>query len=220
YETLRQSFPETIEIVLLTSSVKGKKRKDILQKVEDGEAHIVIGTHSLIQDEVVFAQLGLIVIDEQHRFGVQQRRSLRKKGLHPDVLFMTATPIPRTLAITAFGDIDVSTIKQLPSGRKAIETHWVTEDYLDRMLSFVQKNIENGEQTYIVTPLIEESDAFDYQNAMDLYHQLIEYFPSHIHIGLLHGKMKVDEKEEIMRKFIKNDIHLLVSTTVIEVGVN
>lgn len=220
YETLRQSFPDTIGIVLLTSSIKGKKRKEVLRQIEEAEAHIVIGTHSLIQDEVKFTQLGLIVIDEQHRFGVEQRRTLRKKGLHPDVLFMTATPIPRTLAITAFGDIDVSTIKQLPSGRKAIETHWVTEDYLDRMLSFVQKNIENGEQTYIVTPLIEESDAFDYQNAMDLYHQLIEYFPSHIHIGLLHGKMKVDEKEEIMRKFIKNDIHLLVSTTVIEVGVN
>lgn len=220
YQSLREMFDPSVYIVLLTSSVKGKKRKEILRQITENEAHIIIGTHSLIQDEVKFHQLGLIIIDEQHRFGVEQRRTLRKKGLHPDVLFMTATPIPRTLAITAFGDIDVSTIKQLPSGRKAIETHWVTDAYLERILAFVQKNIDQGEQAYFVTPLIEESDVFDYQNAVDLYEQLIQTFPAHIKIGLLHGKMAVDEKEQVMKAFVDNDIQILVSTTVIEVGVN
>src|SRR5699024_1720586 len=137
---------------------------------------IVIGTHSLIQEEVQFQQLGLIVIDEQHRFGVAQRKLLREKGLQPDVLFMTATPIPRTLAITAFGDLDISKIDELPLGRKEIATYWVNEALLDRILQFIRKRVEAGEQAYVVSPLIEESEAFDYENAVDLYNSLQQYY--------------------------------------------
>lgn len=220
FNTLQQFYSNDVNIALLTSSIKGKKRKEIVEKISNNEIQIVIGTHSLIQDDVQFHNLGLIVIDEQHRFGVEQRRTLRKKGLHPDVLFMTATPIPRTLAITAFGDMDVSIIRQLPAGRKEVHTYWVKENIFERVLQFLQKNIARGEQAYIVTPLIEESDAFEYQNAVDLYHQLIAYYPPEINVGLLHGRLSTDEKEDIMKKFIHNHIHILVSTTVIEVGVN
>src|SRR5699024_10442487 len=139
-----------------------------------------------------------IIIDEQHRFGVQQRKTLREKGLAPDVLFMTATPIPRTLAITAFGDMDVSIIDELPQGRKEIETYWVKENMLDRVLQFILKEVSKGEQDYIVSHLIEESEAFDYQNAIDLYNQLEEYYPEEVQVGLLHGRLHPDEKEAIM----------------------
>src|SRR5699024_7680430 len=198
----------------------GKKRREILRQLEYNEIQIVIGTHSLIQEEVQFHRLGLIIIDEQHRFGVNQRKMLREKGFEPDVLFMTATPIPRTLAITAFGDMDVSMIDELPAGRKEIETYWVKDNMLDRVLQFIQKRINVGEQAYIVSPLIEESEAFDYQNAIDLYNQLQNYYPSNIKIGLLHGKLHQEDKEEIMDQFAKNELQILVATTVIEVGVN
>lgn len=220
YESLQQLFRDDINLALLTSSIKGKKREQILEQIKNNEIDVVIGTHSLIQEEVIFNRLGLVIIDEQHRFGVEQRKALREKGLHPDVLFMTATPIPRTLAITALGDMDVSTITQLPKGRKEVETYWIKENLFERVLKFILKKINEGEQAYIVSPLIEESEAFDYQNAVDLYHQLREYFPSHVHIGLLHGKLHQDEKESIMKQFMNNEIHLLVATTVIEVGVN
>ena len=220
YESLQQMLGENTRLALLTSSVKGKRRKEILASIDQHEVDIVIGTHSLIQEEVLFHKLGLIIIDEQHRFGVKQRKTLREKGLAPDVLFMTATPIPRTLAITAFGDMDVSIIDELPEGRKEIETYWVKDNMLDRILQFIQKAVYNGEQAYIVSPLIEESEAFDYQNAIDLYHQLQAYYPTNIKIGLLHGKLGTEEKETIMNDFIANKIQVLVATTVIEVGVN
>src|SRR5699024_10796961 len=145
-----------------------------------------------------------IVIDEQHRFGVNQRKMLREKGLQPDELFMTATPIPRTLAITTFGDMDVSIIDELPKGRKEIETYWVKENMLDRVLQFIEKRVTAGEQAYVVSPLIEESEAFDYQNAIDLYHQLQTYFPETMNIGLLHGRLPQEEKEQIMKEFQEN----------------
>lgn len=220
FESLQQMLGDHIQIALLTSSVKGKKRKELLTQIEQQEVDIVIGTHSLIQEEVNFHQLGFIIIDEQHRFGVQQRKTLREKGLAPDVLFMTATPIPRTLAITAFGDMDVSIIDELPQGRKEIETYWVKENMLDRVLQFILKGVRKGEQAYIVSPLIEESEAFDYQNAIDLYNQLEAYYPEEVQVGLLHGRLHPDEKEAIMAEFIANRIQILVSTTVIEVGVN
>lgn len=220
YESLREFFKDDIRLGLLTSSVKGKKRELILEQIKNNDIDVVIGTHSLIQDEVVFNKLGLVIIDEQHRFGVEQRKALREKGLNPDVLFMTATPIPRTLAITALGDMDVSTIAQLPKGRKKVETYWIKENLFDRVLKFMLKKVSEGEQAYVVSPLIEESEAFDYQNAVDLYEQLRAYFPPHIHIGLLHGKLHQDEKESIMKQFMNNDIQILVATTVIEVGVN
>ncbi len=220
YVTLKKMLPDDISIVLLTSSLKGKKRREIVDQIKNNLIHIVIGTHSLIQDDVQFSQLGFIVIDEQHRFGVEQRSMLRKKGLYPDVLFMTATPIPRTLAITAFGDMDVSSIKELPAGRKAVQTFWVKENILPRVLTFIEKNISRGEQAYFVSPLIEESDVLDYQNAIDLYEQLLSYYPPSIKIGLLHGRLPQQEKELLMKQFTQNKLHILVATTVIEVGVN
>lgn len=220
YHSLTEMFGDSLHIALLTSSVKGKKRRKLLEEIANNEIQIVIGTHSLIQQDVVFAQLGLVIIDEQHRFGVEQRKKLREKGMQPDVLFMTATPIPRTLAITAFGDMEVSIIDEMPAGRKEIETYWVKENMLDRVLTFIHKRIKQGEQVYIVSPLIEESEAFDYQNAVDLYEQLQQYYPPEIHIGLLHGRLPQEEKEELMERFAANELQMLVATTVIEVGVN
>lgn len=220
YESLGKLFGGRAKIALLTGSIKGKKRKELVEQIYSQQIDIVIGTHALIQEDVQFSELGFVIVDEQHRFGVEQRRTLREKGLSPDVLFMTATPIPRTLAITAFGDMDVSVIDQMPLGRKEIETYWVRETMLDRVLQFVGSRIQTGEQAYVICPLIEESDKLDIQNAVDVYHQLRAYFPETIEIGLMHGRLSAEEKETTMKKFANNEIHLLVSTTVVEVGVN
>lgn len=220
FASMKTLLGDEVNAALLTSSVKGKKRAEILSGLKDGSIQIVIGTHSLIQEEVKFNRLGLVIIDEQHRFGVEQRRLLFEKGEAPNVLHMTATPIPRTLAITAFGELDISTIDEMPSGRKRVLTYVVNEHYLERILRFVMKKVAAGEQAYFVSPLIEESEAFDYENAVDLYNKLVSYFPSSIKVGLLHGKLKNDEKEAIMKQFVKNEIQVLVATTVIEVGVN
>ncbi|MGM8211792.1 ATP-dependent DNA helicase RecG [Virgibacillus sp. W0430] len=220
YHSLLKMFGDRVTITLLTGSIKGRKRKEIVAAIEGHRAHIVVGTHALIQDEVMFADLGLVIIDEQHRFGVEQRRVLRNKGLYPDVLFMTATPIPRTLAITAFGDMDVSVIDEMPLGRKKIETYWIKENTLERLLEFIKKRIFQGEQAYVVCPLIEESDKIDIQNAVELYEKLQIYFPKSINIGLMHGRLPSEEKESVMTRFIDNELQILVSTTVIEVGVN
>ncbi|MUV40003.1 DNA helicase [Lentibacillus sp. JNUCC-1] len=220
YLSLMNLFEDRARIVLLTGSVKGKPRKEIETAINAHDVDIVIGTHALIQDNVHFSDLGLVIVDEQHRFGVNQRRTLRDKGMNPDVLFMTATPIPRTLAITAFGDMDVSIIDELPSGRKPVETHWATERQFPRVLSFIEKHVTNGEQAYVVCPLIEESDKLDIQNAVDLHHQMETFFPGNIQVGLLHGRLPTDEKEQMMKDFSANRIQVLVSTTVIEVGVN
>lgn len=166
----------------------------MLAKVENGEIDIVVGTHALIQDDVYFRDLGFAIVDEQHRFGVEQRRVLREKGLNPDVLFMTATPIPRTLAITAFGDMDVSVINEMPSGRKEIETYWAKENTFERILQFIGQRVHEGEQAYVVCPLIEESDKLDIQNAVDLYGQLEEFYQNDVSVGLMHGRLATDEK--------------------------
>lgn len=220
YHSLKELFGDRARVTLLTGSIKGKKRKERTTQIRNHEIDIVVGTHALIQEDVTFNNLGFVIVDEQHRFGVEQRRVLREKGLHPDVLFMTATPIPRTLAITAFGDMDVSIIDELPSGRKEVETYWVKETLLDRVLQFIEKHIRQGEQAYVICPLIEESDKLDIQNAVDVYHQLEAYFPESIHIGLMHGRLPAEEKDMVMKKFANNELQLLVSTTVIEVGVN
>ncbi|MCR2820759.1 ATP-dependent DNA helicase RecG [Lederbergia panacisoli] len=221
FQSLKNLLSQTdVNIELLTSSVKGKRRKDILERLKKAEIHILIGTHALIQDDVDFQKLGLVITDEQHRFGVEQRRILREKGESPDVLFMTATPIPRTLAITVFGEMDVSIIDEMPSGRKTIETHWAKHNMLDRILDFVEKELSKGRQAYIICPLIEESDKLDFQNAIDAYDLLSNYFQGKFKIGLMHGRLPASEKEEIMREFSENHIQLLVSTTVVEVGVN
>lgn len=220
FQSLKELFGELANVRLLTGSVKTKERREILMGLETGEVDIIIGTHALIQDDVLFQELGLVIVDEQHRFGVEQRRTLRDKGLHPDVLFMTATPIPRTLAITAFGDMDVSQINEMPAGRKEVETLWVKENVFERILNFIIKHVENGEQAYLISPLIEESDKLDIQNAVDLYHQLIEFFPPEIKVGLMHGRLPADEKDAVMKAYAENNIQVLVSTTVVEVGVN
>jgi ATP-dependent DNA helicase RecG len=220
FQSLKELFsPFGITVALLTSSVKGKLRKETLSLLSEGEIQIMVGTHALIQDEVNFKNLGLVITDEQHRFGVNQRRVLREKGEKPDVLFMTATPIPRTLAISAFGDMDVSTIDVMPAGRKPIITHWAKHGMLERVLDFIKKEIVNGRQAYVICPLIEESEKVDVQNAIDVHAQLNRYFHEY-DVGLMHGRLHSTEKDEVMRRFAANQCQILVSTTVVEVGVN
>jgi ATP-dependent DNA helicase RecG len=212
--------PFGIQCELLTSSVKGKERRRILEQLENGDINILIGTHALIQDEVKFNSLGLVITDEQHRFGVEQRRVLREKGENPDVLFMTATPIPRTLAITVFGEMDVSIIDEMPAGRKAIETYWAKHDMLERVLGFMEKELIKGRQAYVICPLIEESEKLDVQNAIDVHSILTHHFQNRFLVGLMHGRLSSAEKEEVMKAFSENEKQVLVSTTVVEVGVN
>ncbi|PCK21626.1 ATP-dependent DNA helicase RecG [Bacillus pumilus] len=220
-DSLYQLFEKwNLNIALLTSSVKGKRRRELLERLKEGEIDVLVGTHALIQDEVEFQQLGLVITDEQHRFGVEQRKKLRSKGQDPDVLFMTATPIPRTLAITVFGEMDVSVIDELPAGRKQIETYWVKHDMLERILAFVDKELRKGRQAYIICPLIEESDKLDVQNAINVHSMLMEAYRGKWSIGLMHGKLASDEKDQMMRAFTANEVQILVSTTVVEVGVN
>ncbi|AIW40606.1 ATP-dependent DNA helicase RecG [Paenibacillus polymyxa] len=211
--------PFGISVGLLTGSTTGKKRKELLAALQMGLLDIVVGTHALIQEDVYFRQLGLVVTDEQHRFGVNQRSVLRRKGYNPDVLTMTATPIPRTLAITAFGDMDVSTLSERPKGRIPISTYWVKHELMDRVLGFISREVDQGRQAYLICPLIEESEKLDVQNAIDLHIQMQQAFP-HYRVGLLHGRMTPAEKEEVMRSFYANEVQLLVSTTVVEVGVD
>ncbi|QWI73637.1 ATP-dependent DNA helicase RecG [Bacillus mycoides] len=221
YQSLAETFSHFgMKVELLTSSVKGARRREILSRLEQGEVDILVGTHALIQDEVIFHRLGLVITDEQHRFGVAQRRVLREKGESPDVLFMTATPIPRTLAITAFGEMDVSIIDEMPAGRKVIETYWAKHDMLDRVLGFVEKEIKKGRQAYVICPLIEESEKLDVQNAIDLHSMLTHHYQGKCQVGLMHGRLSSQEKEEIMGQFSENKVQILVSTTVVEVGVN
>lgn len=218
-QSLTSLFP-SLRILLLTGSLKAAERRERLELIQTGQVDLIVGTHALIQEGVHFHDLGLVIIDEQHRFGVAQRRILREKGQNPDVLMMTATPIPRTLAITAFGDMDVSIIDQMPAGRKEIITRWVKHQQLNLVLDWLVKEIQKGSQAYVISPLIEESEALDLKNAIALEEELIAYFGDRTRIALLHGKMKGEEKEAIMQAFKQGEIDLLVSTTVIEVGVN
>ena len=218
-QSLTSLFP-SLRILLLTGSLKAVERRERLELIQTGQVDLIVGTHALIQEGVHFHDLGLVIIDEQHRFGVAQRRILREKGQNPDVLMMTATPIPRTLAITAFGDMDVSIIDQMPAGRKEIITRWVKHQQLNLVLDWLVKEIQKGSQAYVISPLIEESEALDLKNAIALEEELIAYFGDRARIALLHGKMKGEEKEAIMQAFKQGEIDLLVSTTVIEVGVN
>ncbi|TSB46372.1 ATP-dependent DNA helicase RecG [Alkalicoccobacillus porphyridii] len=207
-------------VELFSGSLKGKRRREKLEALQNGEIDLAIGTHALIQDDVVFKKLGFVITDEQHRFGVNQRRQLRSKGEHADVLFMTATPIPRTLAISVFGDMDVSILDEMPAGRKPIETYWAKHDMLERVLGFVEKELKQGRQAYVICPLIEESEMLEVQNAIDVYNILTDYFKNRFKVGLMHGRLPSEEKDEVMTAFSTNDTQLLVSTTVVEVGVN
>jgi len=218
--TLEKLFaPYGTQIGLLTGSLTEKRRRDVLAGLQMGLIDIVVGTHALIQEDVFFRSLGLVVTDEQHRFGVNQRSILRRKGMNPDVLTMTATPIPRTLAITAFGDMDVSTLRERPKGRMPIKTYWVKHAMMDRVLGFIRREVGEGRQAYMICPLIEESDKLDVQNAIDLHVQMQQAFPD-LRVALLHGRLSASEKEAVMRAFGEGETHALVATTVIEVGVD
>lgn len=221
YQSALRFFEGTpYNIALLTGSTKPKDRRQILLGLKTGEISGLIGTHAVFQDEVVFDRLQLAIIDEQHRFGVKQRQQLIDKGEAVNTLVMTATPIPRTLAITLYGDLDVSQLKEMPAGRQKITTRWVRAKQLDRVYPFILREIENGRQAYVISPLIEESENSDRENATAIFNGLKTLFPSHIRLGLLHGRLDVSTRQEIMAQFKNHEIDVLVSTTVIEVGVD
>lgn len=209
-----------LRVELLTSSIKGKKKNEILEGIANGDIDIVIGTHSLIEDNVVFKKLGLIVIDEQHRFGVNQRNKLREKGFLGNLLVMSATPIPRSLALSTYGDLDLSIIDELPPGRTPIKTKWIANDEdLEKMYNFIYKKVNAGNQAYFVAPLIETSDKMALKS-VDKVSEEIERKFSNKKIGIIHGKMKAKEKDEVMLKFKNKEYDILIATTVIEVGID
>ena len=209
-----------LRVELLTSSIKGKKKNEILDGIANGDVDIVIGTHSLIEDDVIFKKLGLIVIDEQHRFGVNQRNKLREKGFLGNLLVMSATPIPRSLALSIYGDLDLSIIDELPPGRTPIKTKWIANDEdLEKMYNFIYKKVNEGNQAYFVAPLIETSDKMALKS-VDKVSEEIERKFSNKKIGIIHGKMKAKEKDEVMLKFKNKEYDILIATTVIEVGID
>lgn len=221
YQTFKEFFKNTnLKVALLTSSVSLKDKKEILDQLSDGEIDIVIGTHSLIQKDVNFKKLGLVVTDEEHRFGVKQRVSMVGKGYLIDHLKMSATPIPRTLAISLLGENDISIIKTLPGNRKEVITKYINYDDRSNVFDHMREQIKEGRQVYIITPMIEESDVMDLQNALGVYERTKKYYEGFCQVGLIHGKLKTEEKDEVMRKFYNNEIQILVATSVIEVGVN
>lgn len=209
-----------IRVVLLTGSMTKKEKQVIYDQLESGEVSIAVGTHALIQDDVHYQNLGLVITDEQHRFGVNQRANLKNKGLRPDVLYMSATPIPRTYALTLYGDMDVSIIKEMPKGRKPVKTYVKSESEIKDVLTMMLEELKKGHQIYVIAPLIEESDNSDLTTVNELRDKFTLAFGSHFKIGLVHGKMGALQKETIMKEFQQNHIHILISTTVIEVGVD
>ena len=223
YETLKSFLAplgDAVHISLLTGSTTAKQRTPIHQGLMDGTIHILIGTHALLEDNVQWSNLGLVIIDEQHRFGVAQRAKLWSKNtLPPHVLVMTATPIPRTLAMTVYGDLRVSTIDELPPGRKPVQTFHYSLQRRQQVYSFVQKQIEEGRQVYVVFPLIKENESLDLQDLQNGYNELCEVFPNY-RISMVHGQMKAADKDIQMQRFISGETQILVATTVIEVGVN
>ncbi len=220
-ENFKKIFDDlNIKCELLISGITKKKKEELLEKLKNGEIDIIIGTHALIEENVIFKNLGLVVTDEQHRFGVKQRTKISKKGQNPDVLVMTATPIPRTLALILYGDLDISIIDELPPNRKKIETFAVRKNMTDRINHFIQKQIEQGRQAYIVCPLVEENEELDLKSVEKIYETYkTEIFPQY-RVEYIHGKMKQKDKDNIMKEFKEGKINILISTTVIEVGVD
>lgn len=218
FETFAKFYADSaFKLCLLTGSTK--KKKALYSQIENGDMDIIIGTHAVIQKDVHYKNLGLVVADEQHRFGVSQRAALVNKGENPNVLIMTATPIPRTLAFILYGDLDISVIDELPPGRKPVATYAVGENMRKRIYAFLEKNLQAGGQCYVVCPLIDETEKSDLKNAVHIRDMMAQAFPARS-VGLMHGKMKASEKEEIMADFAAHKLDILVSTTVIEVGVN
>jgi ATP-dependent DNA helicase RecG len=221
YLTLRRLLePLGVTVILLIGGLPRAARTEALQKARDGSADIVVGTHALIEDEVAFDRLGLVVVDEQHRFGVGQRAALRLKGSRPDVLVMTATPIPRTLALTLYGDLDVSTLDELPPGRSPIKTYARSTARRPQVYEFIREQIEEGRQAYIVCPLIEESDKLQAEAATELAVRLGDGVFRNLRVAVLHGRMRVEDRDAAMRALREGEIHVLVATTVIEVGID
>lgn len=222
YATLH-NFYKTIEpkvnLRLLTGSLKSEEREEAYREISSGRAQVVVGTHALIQEGVEFRDLALAVIDEQHRFGVRQRSALRQKGHNPHVLVMTATPIPRTLALTVYGDLDISIIDELPPGRKAITTQWMAPRERERAYAFIRSQVEEGNQAFIICPLVEESEKIDAKAAVEEYERVQAIFPD-LRLGLIHGRMSAPEKEAVMRDFYQGNLDILVATPVVEVGID
>ena len=224
----RQHFENAIELFekhnikveLLVGSLKESEKKTIREKIENGQVDIIIGTHAVFQEKVVYKNLGFVITDEQHRFGVKQRLLLSKKSNNPDILVMSATPIPRTVGLVMFCDLDISTIDELPSGRGTVNTYFVDENYEDRYMNFIKKHISEGRQAYIVCPLVDESDTLELQSVINLYERLKERYFQDIEIEFIHGKIKPVDKDRIMKNFENGKIKVLVATTVIEVGIN
>lgn len=221
YESISMLLEDyEVNVKLLIGSLSNKEKEKVLEDLKKGKIHILIGTHAIIQDKVEFNNLGLAITDEQHRFGVKQRAILSKKGENPDIMVMTATPIPRTLGLILYGDLDISIIDELPPGRKKIETYVVGTNMIDRVNKFIKEQLLQGRQAYIVTPLIEDNEKLNLQSAEKLYKDLKEGAFKDFKVGLLHGKMNPKDKDDIMEKFLNRELDILISTTVIEVGVN
>ena len=221
YKNIKNIFKNyNINVELLTGTLKAKEKKEIYKNLKEGNIDIIIGTHALFQDDVEYNNLGLVITDEQHRFGVNQRANLKNKGIVPDILYMSATPIPRTYALTIYGDMDVSNIKVMPNGRKEIKTYVKKETEIKDVLTMMLQELKNNHQIYVVAPLIEESDKINLENITELYEKMNKAFGKIYNIGILHGKQDKNTKEEEMKKFINNETQILVSTTVIEVGVD
>ena len=221
YLSVKEKFEKLgVRVELLTGSFKGKTKEKLLNDIKEGNVDIVIGTHALIEENVYFKKLGLIIIDEQHRFGVVQRKLLRDKGVLANLVVMSATPIPRSLALSIYGDLDVSVIDELPPGRKPIKTKWISNDEdSDIMYDFIGKKLSQGRQAYFIAPLIEESEKLAAKSTEELYEEVSKKLPMY-RIGVLHGRMKNSEKDEVMKRFKNKELDILVSTTVIEVGVD
>ncbi len=221
FKELTERFkPYKLKVGLLTGSLGAKERRLVYERLKSGEIDIVVGTHALITDKVEYKNLGLVITDEQHRFGVKQREKLALKGEHPHVLVMSATPIPRTLAIILYADLDISVIKELPAGRKKIKNCVVGTDYRPSAYAFIRKEVLSGHQAYIICPMVEESEAVDAENVINYTDELSTVLGNNIKVEYLHGRMKESEKTEIMERFNNREIDVLVSTTVIEVGIN
>ena len=221
YNNLCNFLKDTdIKVALLTGSVNKKEKQAIYKGLKDGSIHMVIGTHALIQDEVEYNNLGLVITDEQHRFGVHQRANLQNKGIKPDVLYMSATPIPRTYALTIFGDMDVSTIKERPKGRQKIDTFVKKNSEIKEVLGMMYEELKNKHQVYVIAPLIEESENSDLNTVNELRDQMKLAFGEKYKIDIVHGKMASGAKDLIMEQFKKNEVQILISTTVVEVGVD
>lgn len=215
----RDLTPLGLRVEMLSSSTKAKERRQLLSALEQGEIHVLVGTHAIIQPDVKFHKLGLVITDEQHRFGVNQRALLTEKGQNPNVLVMTATPIPRTLAVILFGDLDISIIDTMPAGRKPVKTHLRYNDSRGKVYDFVASQVAEGRQCYVVAPLIEESEALDCRSAEELFEEISAKYPK-LRVALVHGAMKQQEKDGVMERFAAGGIDILVSTVVIEVGID